>query len=258
MSRNIPPVTNININGAILQNLIGVDATTILEIGAHHGWHSVGLLQTFPRATVHSFEPDPRAFAVHTRMVNNPRSKLYQLAIGATNGDANFHTSGGLPPGLDATLKAHYPEGWDQSGSLRTPKGHIQKYPWCEFKRTISVEVRTLDNWASKHAPGDIDFIWADMQGAEGDLATDGAQTLARTRFLYCEYNNEELYEGEPSLTRLLELLPTFDVVYRLPGDVLLRNTALVRTSERNLLSARGLSSVLRNGEKDGLSTWTT
>jgi hypothetical protein len=128
-------------------------------------------------------------------------------------------------------LKANYPEGWDQSGSLRTPKGHIEKYPWCKFKRTISVEVRTLDTWASKHAPGKIDFIWADMQGAEGDLATDGAQTLSRTRFLYCEYSNEELYEGEPSLARLLELMPTFDVVYRLPGDVLLRNTAFVGTA---------------------------
>jgi hypothetical protein len=69
------------------------------------------------------------------------------------------------------------------------------------------------------------------MQGAEGDLATDGAQALARTRFLYCEYSNEELYEGEPSLARLIELMPTFDVVYRLPCDVLLRNTAFVGTA---------------------------
>ena len=231
MAREIPPVTNIDITGAILQRLIGADATTILEIGAHHGDHTVALMGTFPRATVHSFEPDPRAFAVHRKMVNSPRSKHYQMAIGATNGRASFHTSGGLPPGEQAALKANYPEGWDQSGSLRTPKGHIEKYPWCKFKRTISVEVRTLDTWASKHAPGKIDFIWADMQGAEGDLATDGAQTLSRTRFLYCEYSNEELYEGEPSLAKLLELMPTFDVVYRLPGDVLLRNTALVETA---------------------------
>ena len=231
MAREIPPVTNIDITGAILQRLIGADATTILEIGAHHGDHTVALMGTFPRATVHSFEPDPRAFAVHRKMVNSPRSKLYQMAIGSTNGRTKFHTSGGLPPGEQAALKANYPDGWDQSGSLRTPKGHIEKYPWCKFKRTISVEVRTLDTWASKHAPGKIDFIWADMQGAEGDLATDGAQTLSRTRFLYCEYSNEELYEGEPSLAKLLELMPTFDVVYRLPGDVLLRNTAFVGTA---------------------------
>ena len=231
MARDIPPVTNIDITGAILQKLIGENAATILEVGAHHGNHTAALLRTFPRANIHSFEPDPRAFAVHTKMVSNPRSKLYQMAIGAINGRANFHTSGGLPPGPKAALRANYPEGWDQSGSLRTPKGHIEKYPWCKFYRTISVEVCTLDTWASKHAPGGIDFIWADMQGAEGDLGTEGAKTLARTRFIYCEYSDEELYEGEPTLARLLELMPTFDVVYRLPGDVLLRNTALVQTA---------------------------
>ena len=231
MARDIPPVTNIDITGAILQKLIGENAATILEVGAHHGNHTAALLRTFPRANIHSFEPDPRAFAVHTNMVNNSRSKLYQMAIGAINGRANFHTSGGLPPGPKAALRANYPEGWDQSGSLRTPKGHIEKYPWCKFYRTISVEVCTLDTWASKHAPGGIDFIWADMQGAEGDLGTEGAKTLARTRFIYCEYSDEELYEGEPTLARLLELMPTFDVVYRLPGDVLLRNTALVQTA---------------------------
>ena len=231
MARDIPPVTNIDITGAILQKLIGENAATILEVGAHHVNHTAALLRTFPRANIHSFEPDPRAFAVHTKMVNNSRSKLYQMAIGAINGRANFHTSGGLPPGPKAALRANYPEGWDQSGSLRTPKGHIEKYPWCKFYRTISVEVCTLDTWASKHAPGGIDFIWADMQGAEGDLGTEGAKTLARTRFIYCEYSDEELYEGEPTLARLLELMPTFDVVYRLPGDVLLRNTALVQTA---------------------------
>ena len=89
--------------------------------------------------------------------------------------------------------------------------------------------MRTLDAWSAKHAPGPIDFIWADMQGAEATLATGGAKTLARTRYLYCEYSDQELYEGEPTLAQLLDLLPDFEVVYRLPGDVMLRNTALVR-----------------------------
>jgi len=227
MPRDLPPVSHIEITAALLQNLVGADASTILEIGAHHGDHTLGLLHTFPRATVHSFEPDPRAFAVHQRMIRDKRSKLYQLAIGGTNGRAEFHMSDGLPPGPVDALKRNYPKGWDQSGSLCAPTGHVEKHPWCKFTRTISVEVRTLDTWASKHAPGTIDFIWADMQGAEGALATHGAQALARTRFLYCEYSNEELYAGEPTLERLLELMPTFEIVHRLPDDVLLRNTAL-------------------------------
>ena len=55
MPRELPPVTHIEITAALLQNLIGANAATILEIGAHHGDHTLGLLHTFPRATVHSF-----------------------------------------------------------------------------------------------------------------------------------------------------------------------------------------------------------
>jgi hypothetical protein len=43
---------------------------------------------------------------------------------------------------------------------------------------------------------------------------------------MYCEYSNEELYEGEPTLARLLGLMPTFEIVHRLPDDVWLRNTS--------------------------------
>ena len=71
--------------------------------------------------------------------------RLQQLAIGATNGKAEFHVSSGLPPDANARLKAEYPKGWDQSGSLRTPKTHKEKWPWCKFQRTIRVDVRTLD-----------------------------------------------------------------------------------------------------------------
>lgn len=229
MARPIPPVVNINITGDLLRSIIGENAATILEVGAHHGNHTQGFLLLFPRAHVHSFEPDPRAIAVHRSMVRDPRSTLHEIAIGASNGRATFHMSDGLPPGPAEVLKKNYPRGWDQSGSLCAPKNHLERFPWCTFKRTITVEVRTLDTWSAKHAPGPIDFIWADMQGAEGALATAGAQTLARTRYLYCEYSNQELYEGEPTLAQLLDLMPDFEVVYRLPGDVLLRNTALVR-----------------------------
>ena len=129
---------------------------------------------------------------------------------------------------LVPAFRSRYAKGWDQSGSLRRPTGHVTRFPWCTFNRTTTVEVRTLDAWSRKHVPGGIDFIWADMQGAEGDLATGGRETLARTRYLWCEYSDEEFYEGEPTLGELLDLLPDFEVVRRLPTDVLLRNARLV------------------------------
>ena len=63
-----------------------------------------------------------------------------------------------------------------------------------------------------------------DVQGAEGDVIKGASKTLQKTRFLYTEYNNNELYEGQPFLKSLLALLQSFKVVTRYPEDVLLKN----------------------------------
>ena len=66
--------------------------------------------------------------------------------------------------------------------------------------------------------------VEVDVQGAEQDVIAGAPTILQKTRFLYTEYSNNELYEGQLSLKRLLALLPSFEVEARYPGDVLLRN----------------------------------
>ena len=78
---------------------------------------------------------------------------------------------------------------------------------------------------------GAIDLIWADVQGAEGDLIEGGRQALARTRYFYTEYDDQELYEGQIPLAKLLSLLPEFEIVPRYRWDVLLRNRAIQGTA---------------------------
>ena len=227
MPRPLPPVSHGSVNGNLLLKLLGPDPRVILEVGANRGQHTQLFLLTFPTARIHAFEPDPRAIEVFRRSITDRRVSLHEMAIGATNGRAQFHVSGGLPPDASPQVKAEYPKGWDQSGSLRTPKTHAEKWPWCKFPRTISVDVRTLDAWSRKHEPGPIDFIWADMQGAEGDLVAGGRETLARTRYLYTECFDDELYEGAPTRSALLDMLPDFEVVRLYESDILLRNARL-------------------------------
>ncbi|MCE2881621.1 MAG: FkbM family methyltransferase [Planctomycetaceae bacterium] len=226
MTRELPPISTVPINGPFLQRLLGPEPKLILEIGANRGMHTELFLRTFPTARIHAFEPDPRAIEAFRARINDPRATLHELAVGATNGRAEFHVSSGMPPDATPSMQAQYPKGWDQSGSLRTPKAHREKWPWCRFQRTIRVEVRTLDTWSRKHEPGPVDFIWADMQGAEADLVAGGAETLARTRYFYTECFDDELYEGAPRLGELLDLLPAFEIVKRYESEVLLRNTA--------------------------------
>jgi hypothetical protein len=73
---------------------------------------------------------------------------------------------------------------------------------------------------------GPVDFNWADIQGAEGEMVRGGHDLLRRTRYLFTEYSDEELYEGQATLDELLALLPDYRVVELWPDDVLLENRA--------------------------------
>jgi FkbM family methyltransferase len=223
----LPPVTPGVMNLSYLRQLVGSDASVILEIGAHDGSQTLQLLTLFPNARIFAFEPDPRALQKFKAHVTDPRVHLFEIAIGPTDGEAEFYVSSGIPPNASPQVRIQYPGGWDQSGSLRRPKTHQIIWPWCKFESKIIVPVRRLDTWAREQGVGHVDFIWADLQGAEGDLVAGGQATLARTRYLYAEYSNEEWYEGQPTLPQLMAMLPNFTILHRFTIEVLLKNTAL-------------------------------
>jgi len=223
----LPPISPEKVSLNHIRALIGVNARVILEIGAHHGWHTAWFLKTFPNATIYAFEPEPRAITNFKASISDPRIHLQEMAVGATDGEAKFYVSSGLPPNLSpADAAIAYPQGWDQSGSLRVPKTHKIVWPWCKFEGAGAVKVRRLDTWARENGIGPVDLIWADTQGAEGDLISGGHETLARTRYLYTEYSNDEWYEGQPTLAQLMEMLPNFTVLKRYKDDVLLKNNS--------------------------------
>jgi FkbM family methyltransferase len=221
----LPSVIPGQINTGYIRTLLNTNAPVILDIGANDGSTTLSFLKEFPDAKIYAFEPDPRAAAkFRTLIKGDDRVRLFEIAIGARDREAEFHCSSGVPPG--ATL-AQYPQGWDQSGSLRAPKTTTQVWPWCKFESKITVTVRQLDSWAKEHLSNGIDFIWADVQGAEGDLIAGGTETLAKTRYFYTEYSNDEWYEGQPNLLQLSRKLNNFVIVHRFAMDVLFRNKAL-------------------------------
>jgi FkbM family methyltransferase len=194
---------------------------TILEIGCNDGSDTLAFLRVMPQAKIYCFEPDPRAIG---RFKKNLRShldkvRLFEIAVGDRTGQIDFHSSSG----------GDSPDGWDQSGSIRRPKNHLIEHPWVRFEKTITVSTCRLDDWCAENGVKQVDFIWMDVQGAEGDVISGAPKILQETRFLYTEYSNNETYERQLSLKGLLAQLPSFDVVARYPGDVLLRNRKIAR-----------------------------
>ena len=213
-----PPVTDSSITKEFICQLVSKPDPTILEIGCHHGDHTLWFWEIFDSPRIFCFEPDPRAALRFKNKIGNRKEvSFYECAISDRNGEETFYVSSGQENEI-------MPEGWDYSGSIRKPKNHLIVHPWCKFEKSIIVKTKTLDTWCKEKEINKIDFMWMDVQGAEIDVIRGGRNILKNTRYLYTEYSNKELYEGQLSLKQLLKELAEFEVVIRYSDDILLRN----------------------------------
>ena len=213
-----PPITDSSITKDFIRQLIPIPNPTILDIGCNDGSTTIRFLETFPSPKIFCSEPDSRAASRFKIKVGNRKEvTFYEYALSDKDGEHTFYMSGGQG-------RKVMPEGWDYSGSIRKPKNHLIVHPWCTFEKTTTVETKRLDTWCQENPIDRIDFMWMDVQGAEIDVIRGGRNALRNTRFLYTEYSNKELYEGQLTLKQLLKELPNFEVVVRYSDDILLRN----------------------------------
>ena len=199
-----------------IKKLLGNDPTTILEIGSNVGRDSQRFLDSFPKTKLFCFEPDPRCIRKFKKRINDSRCELIERAVADTIGCVEFHLSGGSKPNHKSV---HI-----NSSSLLRPKNHLKKFPWCKFDETILIKSITLDSWYADSGIQDIDFIWADVQGAEEKMILGGSKALSNTRYFYTEFSDNQLYEGQINLSEITKLLPNFEIQKMYGTNVLLRN----------------------------------
>ena len=197
---------------------------TLVEIGAHFGTDTMEFRKILPNSKIISFEPDPRNIKViKENWSNKDIAHLYEFAISNYNGKTEFYLSSGDCSHWcndDMLLK----NDWSASNSIKKPKNHLNLHKWVKFNEKIEIDCIRLDDFEPLKEDI-IDFIWADVQGAE-DLVFDGArETLKRTRYVYTEYNQNELYENQLTLDGIINLFgPNWKIVQIYSDDVLLKN----------------------------------
>lgn len=222
----------------ILERLRGLIAAgtgqfNMIEFGACDGYHTVQFINMLKASgrpyRLDTFEPERENYASAQRAIASVKPTpqdnehivfLWPFAVGAEPGEKTFYVSGGQKMEGGRVVDRYY-----GSSSIRAPKLVTEAWPSMTF-REDKVQVCSLDSMQWLKYP--IDFIWADIQGAAGDMIAGGAATFKQVKQLYVEYDNSELYEGEVlGVAAIAALLPDFDVVEDYGGDVLLKNRLL-------------------------------
>lgn len=206
--------------------LASIEHPVIIELGAHYGQDTIELRRLFPGARIWAFEPDPRNIYRLKQGNIHKAATIVEAAVGDHDGTATFHLSSGMPPKGDLHYQPGMPkEPWSYSSSLKAPVKHLEEVPWVKFDRTATVQVMRLDTFYQREGLTAIDFIWADIQGAEDLMIAGGQTALAHTSYLYTEYADEEVYKGQISLREIIGRLPgKWEVVVDFNRDALLRN----------------------------------
>ncbi len=193
--------------------LLKKDKPVILDIGCYDGKDSKQLADVW-NTEVHCFEPDPLSQDIFiANHGNDKRLKLYGCALSDVDGEIEFYQS-------------NHP----QSNSIKEPLEHLNVFPTIKFDEKITVTSQRLDTWY-RHVLRDktIDFIWADVNGAEHDLIKGGQIALANTRYLYIETAKTELYLNQQHYSFLERDLPDFKILFMDNwganfGNILLKN----------------------------------
>jgi len=197
---------------------------TFVEIGCHFGTDTEIFRSMHPNARIVCFEPDPRNLEMLTKRGVNKIAEVHPYALSNANGTQPFYLSAGDQShntNMDDILRYN---DWSCSSSLKKPTGHLQLHPWITFDKTAYVNTIRLDDFEPLR-DSIIDFMWVDVQGAE-DLVFSGAkETLKRTKYVYTEYCNTELYESQLNMKQVLEMFgDNWELVHDFGGDILLKN----------------------------------
>lgn len=158
----------------------------IIEAGAHDGGDTMAMARLWPEGQIYAFEPSPYWNPIlKNKLSAFPNITYYHSALGTTIGTTDFYQAIANNGGVDSTLKPL-----------------VQDYHWqvtspIQFDlQPVQIPVTTLDAWAEKTQIDHVDFMWLDMQGAEGSVLTASPNILKRTAFIQAEYSERAIYEG--------------------------------------------------------------
>lgn len=161
----------------------GLDARTVIDVGANRGQFALVARRHFPSARILSFEPLPEAGAAYRRVfAGDPCARLTPVALGATEGRAELHRS------------RH-----DDSSSL-LPIGSLQRttFPGTDEVAVEWVELRRLDTALHGEELLAPTLCKIDVQGTELEVWKGIGELVDAIDVVLVEVSFVPFYEGQP------------------------------------------------------------
>jgi FkbM family methyltransferase len=214
----------------IKQFIQNLPIETFVEIGTHFGTDTQDFRKMHPQARIVCFEPDPRNIKMIKKLGNDKICELYEFAVSNTNKPMNFYLSSGDSRGKTENEILNSQD-WSCSSSLKKPTGHLLQHKWVTFPTSVKVNCTKLDDFEPLKNTK-IDFMWVDVQGAEDLVFSCAEETLKNTHYVYTEFSNYELYEGQLNQKKLMKFFKGYRIVSNVcpephpqhGGDILLEN----------------------------------
>lgn len=177
---------------------IGFDPLTVYDIGANQGHWSQMCRHLFPSADIHLFEPLSQFHDGLHQLESKAHggrgtTQLHPLALGNENGNTKIHLTENVA--ASSLLAPSSDGGSNRFGTQST--------------RTETIQVRRLDDLVAEEKMADPDLVKIDVQGFESEVFRGGTRTLNKARAIIVEVSLAELYQGQPLLMDMIQLLET-------------------------------------------------
>jgi FkbM family methyltransferase len=169
------------------------EGDVVFDCGANMGLFSV--MAVGQGCVSHAFEPMPSSVRLLSKVVSvNPAIKLVQCAVGDTDGTARFESLQGVSG--EGTLVA------EQGKKLQNAT-------------IIDVDITTIDSYVEQNKIERVDFIKADIEGAERLMLKGAQKTLAEhaPKLSICTYHLPD----DPQVLRelIMEANPKYKIFER-------------------------------------------
>lgn len=165
---------------------------SIIDVGAAHGYESINLARTFPKATLHSFEADPENYVQALENISDQvdvkyrQINLMNMAVNDKDGPLTFYA-------LDRQASIGHNEGMSSKYKLSDPAVFPHE---LSIQKEITIPGVTLDTWCKIHGLKP-NLLWMDAQGAELDILKGAEEALKTISVIMTEAAIKPYYEGQ-------------------------------------------------------------